>query len=89
MGNHFHLLVETPEANLSSAMQWVNVSYSVWLNRGHDRAGHLLQGRFKSVIVRDDTGWQELGRYIHLTKGKSEPNSASDTVTGAVTRRCG
>jgi REP element-mobilizing transposase RayT len=66
MDNHFHLLVETPEANLSRAMQWLNVSYSIWFNRRHDRVGHLLQGRFKSVVVEDDAGWQEVARYVHL-----------------------
>jgi putative transposase len=66
MDNHFHLLLETPEANLSRAMQWLNVSYSVWFNRRHDRAGHLFQGRFKALVVEDDAGWQEVARYIHL-----------------------
>src|SRR5579859_4369711 len=66
MDNHYHLLVETPEANLSRAMQWLNVSYSVWFNRRHDRAGHLLQGRFKALVVEDDAGWQEVARYVHL-----------------------
>jgi len=66
MDNHYHLLVETPEANLSRAMQWLNVSYSMWFNRRHDRAGHLLQGRFNAVVVEDEAGWQELGRYVHL-----------------------
>ena len=66
MDNHFHLLLETPEANLSQAMQWLNVSYSVWFNRRHDRAGHLFQGRFKAILVEDDAGWQELARYVHL-----------------------
>jgi hypothetical protein len=47
-------------------MQWLNVSYSVWFNRRHDRAGHLFQGRFKSVVVEDDAGWQEVARYVHL-----------------------
>jgi putative transposase len=46
MDSHFHLLLETPEANLSRAMQWLSVSYSVWFNRRHDRVGHLFQGRF-------------------------------------------
>ena len=45
MDNHYHLLAETAEANLSRAMQWLNVSYSVWFNRRHQRAGHLFQGR--------------------------------------------
>jgi putative transposase len=66
MHNHYHLLLETPEANLSRAMQWLNVSYSVWFNRRHDRAGHLLQGRFKALVVEDDAGWQEVARYVHL-----------------------
>lgn len=66
MDNHFHLLLETPEANLSRAMQWLNVSYSVWFNQRHNRAGHLLQGRFKAVVVEDEAGWQEVARYAHL-----------------------
>jgi putative transposase len=66
MDNHFHLLLETPEANLSRAMQWLLVGYSVWFNRRHDRAGHLFQGRFHAVIVEDDRGWQEVARYVHL-----------------------
>jgi putative transposase len=64
--NHYHLLIETPEANLSRTGQWLNVSYSVWFNRRHRRQGHLLQGRFGAVLVEDDAGWQEVGRYAHL-----------------------
>jgi REP element-mobilizing transposase RayT len=66
MDNHFHLLLETPEANLSRAMQWLSVSYSVWFNRRHERSGHLFQGRFKAVLVEDDAAWQEVARYVHL-----------------------
>jgi putative transposase len=66
MDNHFHLLVETPEANLSRTIQWLSVSYSIWFNRRHQRVGHLFQGRFKSVLVEDNAGWQLLARYIHL-----------------------
>lgn len=66
MDNHFHLLLETPEANLSRAMQWLGVSYSIWFNRRHDRVGHLFQGRFKALVVEDDAGWQEVARYVHL-----------------------
>ena len=66
MDNHYHLLLETPEANLSRAMHWLNASYCVWFNRRHRRAGHLLQGRFGALIVEDDTGWQEVARYVHL-----------------------
>lgn len=66
MDNHYHLLLETPEPNLSRAMQWCNVSYSVWFNLRHRRSGHLLQGRFGADLVQDDAGWQELARYAHL-----------------------
>jgi putative transposase len=66
MPNHYHLLVETPEANLSRVGQWLNVSYSVWFNRRHRRVGHLFQGRFKAVLIGDDAGFQEVARYIHL-----------------------
>ena len=56
MSNHYHLLVEITEANLSRAIHWLNVSYTVWFNRRHGRSGHLLQGRFKSVVVEPE-GW--------------------------------
>src|SRR2546428_6366208 len=66
MDNHFHLLLETREANLSRAMQWLNVSYSVWFNRRHRRSGHLFQGGFKAIIVEPETWGLGLSRYIHL-----------------------
>ena len=66
MDNHFHLLVETPEPNLGRGMQWLNTSHGVWFNRRHQRAGHLLAGRFKSIVV-DPSGWAlALSRYLHL-----------------------
>ena len=66
MDNHYHFLLQTTEANLSQAMQWLNVSYTVWFNRRYQRAGHLLQGRFKAVMVEPDTWALSLSRYIHL-----------------------
>src|SRR6266705_1184467 len=66
MDNHYHCLLETREANLSRAMQWLNVSYTVWFNRRHQRAGHLLQGRFKAVMVEPESWGLSLSRYIHL-----------------------
>lgn len=66
MDNHFHLLLETPEANLSQTGQWLNVSYSVWFNRRHQRSGHLFQGRFGAVLVGGDSEWLEVARYVHL-----------------------
>jgi putative transposase len=66
MDNHYHLLAEFTEANLSQAMQWINVSYAVWFNRRHQRVGHLFQGRFNEVVVDPDTWALALSRYIHL-----------------------
>jgi Transposase IS200 like len=66
MPNHYHLLVQIPQANLSQALQWLNVSYSVWFNRKHRRVGPLFQGRFKAVLVATDGHHREVSRYIHL-----------------------
>jgi len=66
MENHYHVLVETPEANLSQTVQWLNVAYSVWFNRRHQRSGHLFQGRFGSVLIGGEAEWQEVARYVHL-----------------------
>ncbi|MCC6447844.1 MAG: transposase [Chitinophagaceae bacterium] len=44
MSNHYHLLIETPQSNLSRAIQWLNVSYSVYFNKKHRRRGHLFPG---------------------------------------------
>jgi len=66
MPNHYHLLLETQTPNLSKAIQWLNVSYSVWFNRRHSRSGHLFQGRFKSVLVEPESWGLEVSRYVHL-----------------------
>jgi REP element-mobilizing transposase RayT len=67
MDNHYHLLLQTPEANASRALHWLNVSYSVWFNRRHNRSGPLFQGRFKSVPVDGEGSWGlELSAYMHL-----------------------
>jgi putative transposase len=66
MTNHYHLILETPEGNLSRALQWLNVSYAAYYNRRHHYAGHLFQGRFKSVLVEAGEYLQALSRYIHL-----------------------
>jgi len=66
MSNHYHLLLEARTPNLSQAVQWLNVSYSVWFNRRHQRSGHLFQGRFKSVVVEPQSWGMALSAYIHL-----------------------
>src|SRR5947207_10831450 len=49
MENHYHLLLETTEGNLSRAMQWLQTSYSMWFNRKYGRVGPLFRGRFKAI----------------------------------------
>ena len=66
MTNHYHLVVETPEANLSRAIQWLNVSYATYFNTKRKRSGHLFQGRFKAILVDADNYLVQLSRYIHL-----------------------
>lgn len=66
MNNHYHLLIETPHANIKQIMHNINTSYTVYVNRRHNRFGHLFQGRYKAFIVDKGSYLLELGRYIHL-----------------------
>ncbi len=66
MPNHYHLLLQTPRANLSAAAGWLQTTYSVRFNRRHRRSGHLFQGRFKAHLVEEDAYARELIKYIHV-----------------------
>jgi REP element-mobilizing transposase RayT len=66
MNNHFHMLLTTPDGNLSDFMRHFNISYTSSFNRRHKRVGHLYQGRYKSFLVDADSYLLELSRYIHL-----------------------
>jgi REP element-mobilizing transposase RayT len=66
MANHYHLLVETPKANLSIGMRQLNGIYTQSFNRRHRRVGHLFQGRFKAILVEKESYLLELCRYIVL-----------------------
>jgi len=66
MGNHYHLLAETPQPNLSLGMRWLNGVYTQRFNRRHERVGHVFQGRFKSILVERERYLLELARYIVL-----------------------
>ena len=66
MTNHFHLLIETPEANLSRGMRQLDGLYTQRFNRAHERVGHILQGRFGAVLVERDAHLLELARYVVL-----------------------
>ncbi|UCC40582.1 MAG: transposase [Candidatus Aminicenantes bacterium] len=66
MNNHYHLLLETPEGNLSSILHHINTSYTTYFNKKRNRVGHLFQGRFRSILIDRDSYALELSRYIHL-----------------------
>jgi putative transposase len=66
MSNHFHLLVETIDANLSALMRQLNGSYSRGFNRRHDTVGHLFQGRYHALLIQKESYLLEVARYIVL-----------------------
>jgi len=70
MSNHYHLLLETPEGNLSQIMRHINGAYTTYFNVKRKRAGHLFQGRFKAILIEADEYAAELARYIHLNPVK-------------------
>ena len=65
MGSHYHLLIQTPDANLSRCMRHINGVYTQRFNRAHGCDGHLFRGRYKSILVDADSYILELVRYIH------------------------
>ena len=66
MTNHYHLLVETVDGNLSRGMRQLNGQYTQRFNRRHKMVGHLLQGRYKAIVVQKETYLLELSRYVIL-----------------------
>ncbi len=66
MTNHYHLLIETPEANLAEGMRQLNGLYTQRFNRLHGRVGHVFQGRYKAILVERDSYLLELARYVVL-----------------------
>lgn len=66
MDNHYHLLLETPGANLSQICHLINGSYTTYFNLRKGRRGHLFQGRYKAILVEKGVYGQELSRHIHL-----------------------
>ena len=66
MSNHYHLLIKTTKPNLSGIMHYINGSYTTYSNVKRRKTGHLFQGRYKSLVIDEDSYFQELTRYIHL-----------------------
>jgi putative transposase len=81
MSNHFHLLVTTPEANVSAGMQYLNGRYCQWFNWRHGYEGHVVERRFWSDLMETDTQLLNVARYIVLN-----PVRAGLTHTAAAWR---
>jgi len=72
MPNHYHLLLETPRGNLSAILHHINASYTNYFNAKWRRVGHLLQGRYRALLVEKDSYALELSRYIHLNPVRAQ-----------------
>jgi REP element-mobilizing transposase RayT len=66
MTNHYHLLIETPDGNLSIGMRQLNGVYTQLFNKWHGRTGHLFQGRYKAILIQKDSHLLEVCRYVVL-----------------------
>jgi len=66
MDNHYHLLIQTRQPTLSKGMREVNGVYTQAFNRRHGRVGHVLQGRYKAILIDQDSYLLELSRYVVL-----------------------
>jgi putative transposase len=97
MSNHYHLVIETPDGNLSRGMRQLNGVYTQAFNRRHRRVGHLFQGRFKGILVQKESHFLEVCRYVVLNpvraKAMRQPrewpwSSYRATAGQAPTPRC-
>jgi len=66
MNNHYHLVIETPDGNLSKGMRQLNGVYTQAFNKRHSRVGHVFRGRFKAILVQKDSHFLEVCRYVVL-----------------------
>jgi REP element-mobilizing transposase RayT len=66
IGNHYHLLVETPDGNLAKGMRQLNGVYTQRFNQAHPRVGHVFQGGYKAILVQKEAYLLELSRYVVL-----------------------
>lgn len=66
MDNHYHLIIETPEGNLSEGMRQLNGVYTQMFNKKHKRAGHIFQGRYKAILIQKESHLLEVCRYVVL-----------------------
>ncbi len=79
MDNHYHLILETPDGNLSKAMRQVNAVYTQYFNRDQRTGGHLFQGRYKAILIEKDSHLLEAIRYVVLNPVRAGIVSSADT----------
>jgi REP element-mobilizing transposase RayT len=73
MGNHYHLLIETPEPNLVDGMRWFQGTYTQRFNSRHKLWGHLFQGRYKALLVDAEGDYfSTVANYIHLNPARAK-----------------
>ncbi len=91
MDNHFHLLIETPDGNLSLGMRQLTGVYAQMFNKRHGRVGHLFQGRYKAILIQKDSHLLEVCRYVVLNPVRArlvkEPGQWRWSSYGATTGR--
>ncbi len=87
MDNHYHLLIDTPDGNLSIGMRQFNGIYTQRFNKRHGRVGHLFQGRFKAVVVQKDSHLLEACRYVVLNPVR--PKRVTDIFFRSTSRSSG
>jgi REP-associated tyrosine transposase len=66
MNNHYHLIIETPDGNLSHGMRQLNGVYTQLFNKRHNRVGHIFQGRYKAILIQKESHLLEVSRYVVL-----------------------
>lgn len=66
MDNHYHLVIETPDGNLSKGMRQLNGVYTQTFNKRHNRVGHIFQGRYKAILIQKESHLLEVCRYVVL-----------------------
>ncbi len=85
LSNHIHLLLETPQGNLTKLMQLFQTSYTVYFNRRHHRSGHVFEQRYKAWLVDRDNYLLQVSRYIHRNAVEAKlVQRPQDTIGAAV-----
>jgi putative transposase len=72
MNNHYHLIIETPDGNLSPGMRQLNKVYTQLFNKRHNRVGHIFQGRYKAILIRKESHLLEASRYVVLNPARAK-----------------